>query len=397
MGDKNKKKKIPAADLGEIIPLLIGAWRKIHRESGPKDRLQTREFRSAVAALTALNERLSGQQQPISNDWPCDPHLWGAYLLYYWVIHYQEGLSLLNELPKTPQRVLDIGSGAGPYALAALKHGANDVVATDSNRDALQLASALAGQCGYPLTIRQWNCLRSHIPIEGKFDLIISAHCIEEIFPSQRENWLEQRALFFEGMMMERLTPGGFLLVVESSHAEVNRRQLMLRDALRARGVPVQAPCIWQGSCPALASGALCYAQRDMDKPFLIKELQRAAKINLGSLKMSYTLFRHPQASLPETPLKRLYRVISPPIDLFRGKRYYLCGVDGKKSLGSYVNVHEKNTRAFEYLRRGDAIALENISEQRDLLDIRADSTLTLYAPCDKPLPHLLEKEDIME
>lgn len=135
--------------------------------------------------------------------------------------------------------------------------------------------------------------------------------------------------------LFSRLHPHGHLLIVDSSLNETNRRVLMLRDHLVEQGIPVQAPCVWKGECPALKASSQCYAQRELEKPRLIKDIQRSASINLNSLKMSYIIFRHPDAGWPNIGNDPLYRVISPPIETFSGKRFYLCGTDGKQ-LGSH-------------------------------------------------------------
>jgi hypothetical protein len=115
-----KRKKNPTVDLEEIIPVLIGVWRRWRKEPGPPDRLQTREFRTAVEAIKLLN----GDKSLLGEDYFSKPELLGAYLLYQWVVHYQQGLSLIGELPITPKRVLDVCSGPAAFAFAALKHGA---------------------------------------------------------------------------------------------------------------------------------------------------------------------------------------------------------------------------------------------------------------------------------
>lgn len=393
MENRKKRRITPSADLETVIPLLIGAWRKLHREKGPADKLQTREFRGAVSALLALHHGLYVSNELLGTDWIGNQNYFGAYLLYDWILHYQEALSLLGELPRAPKRVLDVGSGAAPFALAALKHGACDVIATDRNLEALRYGATLSGQCGYPLAIRQWDCLAAPLPIEGKFDLIILAYCLEEMFPIRHDSWLEQRRFFVQSML-DRLTPDGFLLVVDSSNCDVNRRQLMLRDALVALDIPVQAPCLGKIQCPALATGTPCYAQREMDKPYIIKEFQRAAKINLSSLKMSYTIYRSPAACWPLLPSEPIYRVVSPPMEAFRGKRYYLCGADEKKSLGSHLVEQDKDTRAFDFLRRGDVVKVENSLEYRGQLDLVVGSKLTIFAASGKPLPNSEEEED---
>lgn len=381
-----KSKKSPTPDLEAIIPLLIGVWRRLHKLSGPPDVLQTREFRSVVAGVQALQERFYNGKSLIGQDYFKDPQLLGAYLLYDWVLHYQQGLSLLGELPGPPKRVLDICSGAAPFSFAAMRYGAQNVTATDRNPTALQLGAEICGRYGLPLAIREWDCLKKPLPIEGKFDLIIAGHCLEELFPSGEKGWHNEQHAFIK-QLIERLTPQGYLLIVDSSQLEANRRVLELRDRLVSEGVPVQAPCVWRGECPALKTqNSPCYAQREFEKPYLIKEIQRAASINLSSLKMTYIIFKNPVDGWPSVGHTRLYRVISPPVEAFTGKRFYLCGTDGKKQLESHLDKHPAESRAFEYLRRGELISITGALEKHHALDIVQGTEVKVEAALGKPL-----------
>lgn len=389
-----KTKREPDADLSTIIPILIGVWRRFHKISGPPDLLQTREFRTVVDNIKKLQDGLEKGKGLVETDYFSDPNLLGAYLLYYWVIHYQQGLSLINELPATPRRVLDVCSGAAPFGFAAMRHGASEVIATDRNATALQLGAEVSGRYGLPMSIRQWNWRGGVVPVTGNFDLIILSHCLEELFPSDKKNWPEHQQQFVS-RLLERLTPNGHLLIVDNSHIEPNRRVLQLRDQLVELGVPVQAPCVWKGGCPALqVKDSPCYAQREFVKPELIKQLQRAAQINLSSLKMSYIIFKNPIASWPQLEDKKYYRIISPPVETFQGVRYYLCGTDGKKNLGSNLKAFPAEARAFEYLRRGELISFENALEQNQTIDIVEGSKVIVEAACGKPLPTPEQNED---
>lgn len=381
------KQRVPSPDLETIMPLLIGTWRRFHKESGPPDALQTREFRRVVAAVQKLQQGMADGQSLIGTDYFSDRELLGAYLLYQWVLHYQQGLSILNELPIAPKRVLDVCSGPAPFAFAALRHGAREVIATDQNMTALELGADVCGRYGMPVTIRQWNCLNKSLPITGNFDLIILGYCLEELFPSNRAGWVERQQKFVSSLL-ERLTPNGYLMIVDDSFLESNRRVLQLRDHLVKQGVPVQAPCVWRGECPALQTkNSPCYAQREFEKPPFIKEVQRAAQINLGSLKMSYIIFKNPNAQWPKLPNKELLRVISPPVESFQGKRYYLCGTEGKKNLGSHLTEYPTESRAFEYLKRGELISIENGLEKNQFIDIVQGTKVNVEAACGKPIP----------
>jgi len=380
-----KSKRTPDADLENIMPLLIGVWRRFHKEAGPSDKLQTREFRSVVAAVQALQEGLITGNGLIGQDYFSDRNMLGAYVLYQWVVHYQQGLSLIGELPTPPNRVLDICSGPTPFAFAALRHGAGEVYACDRNETALRVGAEICGRYGVTLNVRTWDCSKSQIPVEGSFDLIILGHCLEELFPTSQKGWVERQHQFIT-YLLTRLTPQGYLLIAESSHVDANQRVLTLRDRLVREGVPVQAPCIWRGDCPvASVKNSPCYAQRSLVKPHLMKEIQRAAQINLGSLKMSYIIFRSPQAAWPKLPEQDLFRVISPPVESHQGNRFYLCGTTGKKTIGSHLTEHPIESKAFEFLKRGELISIENALEKQLAFDIVKGTKINVEAACGKP------------
>lgn len=385
-------RKNPTPDLANIVPILMGAWRRLLKLGGPADMLQTREFRDVVASVKILQERSDKGQSLIGQDYFKNPQLLGAYLLYDWVLNYQQGLSLIGELPEAPKRVLDLCSGAAPLAFAALRHGANEVIASDQNGAALQLGAEICGRYGLPLSVRQWNCLKSPIPFEGKFDLILLGHCLEDLFPSSHKGWMEAQKVFLK-QLFTYLTPDGHLLIVDSSLNEANRRILLLRDSMVQDGITVQAPCVWRGECPALKANSQCYAQRELEKPRLIKDIQRAASINLNSLKMSYIIFRNPVSGWPDVGNHPLYRVISPPIDTFSGKRFYLCGTDGKKQLGSHLTSYPVESRAFDYLKRGELISIDGALEKQNALDIVQGTTVRVVAACGKPIPNAPQEE----
>lgn len=389
-----KSKKFPEHQLEEILPLLIGIWRRLHKEPGPADKLQTREFRRVVAAVKALQEGLETGDTLFGKNYFEDNELLGAYLLYQWVVHYQQGLAILGELPREPGRVLDICSGPSPFALAALKHGASEVTATDKNLAVLGMSGQICGRLGYALNVRQWDCHQQiSPPIQGQWDLIILGHCLRELFPISDTNSLQKQSDFVLSLL-NRLSPHGYLAIIDSSYHEANRCLLQLRDNLVERGISIQAPCVWRGQCPALQTkNSPCYAQREFYKPYLIKEIQRGAGINLSSLKMSYLIFRSPQAQWPQLENKKYYRIISPPVESIQGKRYYLCGVDGKKNLGCGVDPVPAEARAFEYLRRGELITIENAHAQYHSLDIVNETQLKIAAACNKPIPELHNDE----
>ncbi len=368
-----KRAPLPKPLWDEIYFILIDKWRKLSKlPLGPADKLQTREFRSLINSLLIYRK----------SDEIDSPETLGAYLMYEWPIHYAQGLSLLQELPNKPTKVLDLGTRGAPFSLAALQHGATEVLAIGENIRALKHGADLAGHLGYPISIRVADPKYPKLlSLEGTQDLIILSYSLFRQFSS-----LEAQMSYIK-MLLPLLSKDGHLLVVEDSATEINLNFLRLRDEIASQKISILAPCLWKGNCPALKHGTSpFFAQRPLvNKPFMIKEIQRAAKINLNSLKMSYLILRSPLFTPPELP-NNLYRVVSPSVNTFRGKRYFLCGVSGKGTLGTTLKEHPKHSKAFEYLKRGDVISIEDAVTLHDDMQVVDKTLLQLKTPCDKPL-----------
>src|SRR4051812_14578464 len=128
------------------MSLLLTVWRKVRKTHGPDDRLTPAEVREVGAAVKRLSHGLTRERELAGARYMDDPALLGAYLLFYWPVSYAQGRQVLGELPARPRAVLDLGSGPGPLAFAALDAGAAEVVAADRSEQALALCRALAAE-----------------------------------------------------------------------------------------------------------------------------------------------------------------------------------------------------------------------------------------------------------
>ena len=93
-----------------------------------------------VAGAQRLSAGLTRERELAGARYFEDPQLLGAYLLLYWPVSYAQAASVLGELGGARGRVLDVGSGPGPMALAALDAGAAEALALDRSAAALGVA-----------------------------------------------------------------------------------------------------------------------------------------------------------------------------------------------------------------------------------------------------------------
>jgi len=266
---------------------------------------------------------------------------------------------VLDELGGARGRVLDVGSGPGPLALAALDAGATSALAIDRSAAALDVARALAASTGAPLTTARWEPSQP-LP-DGPFDLVLAGHVLNELGDD-----LGARARLVE-TMMARLSPGGLVVLLEPALRETSRALLALRDRLVAGGATVRAPCLYRGDCPALVRESdWCHAERSWTPPPLVDELAHAAKLHRETLKMSYLVLQAPGAAWPTPPEGRLFRIVSEPLPQKGQHRYYGCGPEGRVPLVlPHKHVRDHN-RAFTDLGRGDVVRVDRLAARGD-------------------------------
>src|SRR5204863_8615054 len=89
----------------------------------------------------------------------------------------------------------------------------------------------------------------------GPFDLVVSAHVLNELFVSEGppERRVERLAGLVRRWAERFLARDGRLILLEPALRETSRALLAVRDQLVAAGMRVVAPRFFRGACPALA------------------------------------------------------------------------------------------------------------------------------------------------
>jgi ribosomal protein RSM22 (predicted rRNA methylase) len=407
----------PADDLAAWIPRLLSAWRAARRgprRGGPRpppDALLPDELREVAAAVTRLSTGLTRERELAGARYLDDERLLGAYLLFYWPVSYLQARGVLSELPRRPHTVLDLGSGPGPLAFAALDAGAAAVTAGDRAKQALATARELSRLAGEPLTTREWNPTHGRPLAElvagGRApDTILMGHVLNELWKG--EGQAEKRAALLE-QARALLAPGGSLVVIEPALRDTSRALLEVRDLLVARGAAVRAPCLFRGPCPALVKPSdWCHAERPIDPPPLVAQIGKAAGLRKEAVKMSYLVLAPPGEGWAEPPAAgapgdgsasaagapgdgsankaRVFRIVSEPLAGKGRLRYMGCGPEGRMGLALQEKHVGDGNRAFESLLRGDVVALDGAEPKGDGIGLGAGSVVRVIAPAGRPV-----------
>ncbi len=227
----------------------------------------------------------------------------------------------------TPARALDLGAGTGAVGrtLRARFGDALDVVAVD--------------RTAAPGVVRA-NLAVELPSVDGRFDLIVAAHLLNELFVDRRpEQRVAQRALRVLAWARALLAPSGLIVLIEPALRETSRELLAVRDQLLQAGLHVVAPCFWQGGCPALA------AERDW--------CHDAAPVPSRSrVDFSYVVLR----AEPVAPAPGLERVVSDPLPDKGRLRLYVCGAQGRRELIRLSRHRSPANAGLDQAARGDVL-----------------------------------------
>jgi ribosomal protein RSM22 (predicted rRNA methylase) len=357
---------------------LLTLWRP-HRK-GPPDRLTHDELREVAQAVKRLSAGLSGERTKAGRDYLATDDGRTAYLLHFWPVSYAQTRAALRLAGLSPPvgggRVLELGAGPGPGAMALLDEGWGELHCGDRNAEALQSLRALTrDRAQTPVETFVWDGEAPDAALPaGELDLLFASHVLSELW--KRASDRVERRLALIQSLIKRLRPGGHLLLIEPATHLLNAELLTLRDAAAASGLFITAPCVPQGPCPARAEGVACHAATRWTPPPLTEQLTRAAFISKEAPAFSYLcLAAQGQADRP--PAGAL-RVISERLTNKAGReRVVTCGADGKQSLSAPPGQGEPWRARWRQLSRGDGVVVEGAERRETGLGLTAGSVLT--------------------
>jgi len=217
-----------------------------------------------------------------------------SYLLFYWPVSRAQARFMLDmaTMDGSPSfsgkgllRILDLGAGPAPCSIAAAEWPCRDaegpegkgpeakgssakvpevprisISALDRSPLSLESGRRLAESAGFAFeSVSDWNAERDELP-SGPFDLVVMGHLLNELFSNDVDRIRKRKEFLSQALAL--LSPGGLLLVIEPALQPTSRETIALRDLLAAEGIPVLAPCLRSGSCPALPlEGQSCHSE----------------------------------------------------------------------------------------------------------------------------------------
>ncbi|MFL5310681.1 MAG: small ribosomal subunit Rsm22 family protein [Myxococcales bacterium] len=351
------------------VPALLGRARALlGLPPGAPDRLAPGELRRAAQAVGVLHEGLVGRRALARAGTYDDPDHLGAYLLWWWPQTYakvQAVLALARSAATLPAiaarpRILDVGAGPAPAALALLDAVGGSALALDSSGAALSEASALSRGA---VATRQVDLGDGLPPLDGVVDLVVVANALSELAAGAR-------AALIDGLP---LAAGGAVLLVEPALRETGRALLELRDELLRSGRwAAAAPCLTQRPCPALEHPReWCTALHAWQPPPHVAQL--AAELGLrADQALAYAPLVLTKNVAP--PPRDVWRVVGVPPDEKGKKRLFVCSDQGRVPVARLDRDTAPANADFDRLERGDLVLLGGLGRRGDGLRIGRES-----------------------
>jgi SAM-dependent methyltransferase len=338
------------------------------------------------------------------------PALRRAYLLYFLPVNLPKIRVPLVEwlrddpdrLAGAPLRCLDLGSGPGTALIGLLdflrslaperRPTAIHAVALDQSFESLRDGAALVERAArlIPGTPVSFEPLRADLvanrtevfPLAGRereFDLVVAANLLCEIVRESPDGW-DRAARLVENVAQRLLSPRGAVAIVEPGLRESARDLHRLRDRWLASGMMhVQAPCLHELPCPALATDRdWCIVELPWRPPESVAGLDRRTGLRKRSLKFAYLVLT---TSAPSAGPSGRWRVVSDVLDLKGERRVYLCAEGRWIVLAQLKRSAGPLAEAFAALRRGDLVEIDGLEQRGSIFRLATRSSIRRVDP----------------
>jgi ribosomal protein RSM22 (predicted rRNA methylase) len=314
-----------------------------------------------------------------------DKEALAGYLAYFFLSSLAQVRRALSEvaLPdRSTLRVLDVGSGPGPASLAIAQAAQLlgrkvHVTAIEATPASLQTLKRLWSPSWGTVETVEWRAGQA-LPA-GPFDIVVASHVLNELFLEETSRLDRRAQLALE--LGKRLSPKGLLLLLEPALKRTARELLVVRDRLIPHGFVALAPCLFQGSCPAITRPRdWCHADRPWPLPRLVDQAGEAAGLSRDTLKFAYVVLSNVHPEPAQTKDAALFRIVSAPLPEKGKLRFFGCGPSGRHALVRLDREAVPSNAAFERFERGDVVRLQGLTASGDGKRVGADSTIDVLA-----------------
>jgi len=287
---------------------------------------QCPDVAQSIACLESETIRLSDRftvERPSSfDDYTANPRTLAAYGVFFFPQTFVRALYVLracinHRISKKNWNIMDIGSGTGASSLATLlflQEHATWMTAVDYSSHALAAQKKLFSDCRalWPkASLETRVCDARADGLTDSFDLILGSFVVNELFyecnDTALEDWMRKQ--------IERLVPGGILILIEPAGQKTSERLQRMRNVFRTdTSIHIVAPCAHRLACPMINSGhGYCHDVRSWIVPDSVTLLNRNMLRSINDLKYSLLALLRTDPLMPvEAPGSDVFRMVAP-------------------------------------------------------------------------------------
>lgn len=256
-----------------------------------------------------------------------------------------------------PLRILDLGCGSGAATFAALTRFPETAIearAVDASGPFLDILKRLfeENRALWPNgSLRADEGDLFDFRGEESWDLILVSFALNEAMESRTEDeakaWLRR--------WLDRLAPGGVLMILEPVSRATSERLERLRDGVAEnKSARILGPCLHHASCPLLNKGEVwCHEVRRWRIPETMEILNRRLFRSIEDLKFSYLALERSEVPEVGAAGPGVFRMIA-PLRKLKGKLVTAgCAADGG------AKTYEMLTRGLDRPAEDHLILLE--------------------------------------
>lgn len=312
-----------------------------------------------------------------------------AYLAYNVPRNFMEAMIIGKEVAafaphirdKTNINILDIGcgEGAGMLGLYYSLQNSHDFTFTGIDTSALllrrcrKLTDCLCKGSNISITLRKQNVSEGLLPTKQKFDIIILAHSLAEMYP-------ENIPIRFIHRLFRNVTENGLTIIIEPALKQLSRRLTDLRNNIIAdRKLSVQLPCLQNQECPLhniRKQKEWCHQSIRWQPPDFMKIMNQGLNREINILKFSYLVISKKDFSMP---YENQYLVISDLLKEKGKRKCFLCTPTGRIKLVRLNKNRTECNEAFGRIRKGDMISARHLVERKGYWHVAPDTEIRIH------------------
>jgi ribosomal protein RSM22 (predicted rRNA methylase) len=210
--------------------------------------------------------------------------------------------------------------------------------------------------------------------LRPKYDLVLCVNSLTEIVQGVR---IPMR---FLNSILNSLTDGGLLIIIEPALKRSSRRLMSMRDELSSNErTQVLLPCLHDNPCALLkldSRNEWCHQSVTWSPPRFLEVLNQGLSREIDILKFAYLVIAKRRMHLRKP---KGYRVVSQLLKEKGKQRCFLCTPEGRVELVRLNRSKSVTNAAFDSIYKGAVVSLKNVMlKKKDMWQVAQQTAVDI-------------------